>query len=93
MDDINLMRLSNQEIINIIDFLRHCRPLSDASLEINKEIEKDLVDKIVKVLDTVPPVRQDTIDQLRDFLSSNQIVPSQEIAEKLLGHVIRERLK
>jgi hypothetical protein len=52
-----------------------------------------MLNKITDRLDAIPAVRKDAVDELKKFIKNNKSIPSQKIAEKLLGRVISDQLK
>ena len=88
------VQLSNREIQKTLDFLRKRQVMGQqegAKVLSAEEIEG--IQKIVKKLDEVPPIRQDRVEKVRRaFESSSYNVTCDDVAKELIGRVISDKL-
>lgn len=88
------MQLSDREIQNTLDLLKRKQTMGaegDVPTLSAEEIEG--IQRVVKRIQTVPPVRQDRIEKVRKALAdSSYNVSGDDVAKKLIGRIISDKL-
>ena len=88
------MQLSDREIQNTLDLLRKKQAMGqqeEATVLSPEEIEG--IQQVVKKIDEVPPIRQDRVEKVRRALeSSSYNVTGDDVAKKLIGRIISDKL-
>jgi negative regulator of flagellin synthesis FlgM len=88
------MQLSDREIQNTLDLLRKKQMMGEdeaATTLSDEEIED--IQQVVKKLDEMPPIRQERVEKVRRALeSSSYNVTGDEVAKKLIGRIISDKL-
>jgi anti-sigma28 factor (negative regulator of flagellin synthesis) len=88
------MQLSDREIQNTLDLLKKKQTMGaeeDAPMLSAEEIEG--IQQVVKKIDEMPPVRQDRVEKVRRALeSSSYNVTGDDVAKKLIGRIISDKL-
>jgi len=86
--------LSDREIQNTLDLLKKKRSMGEeeaASVLTSEEIEG--IQQVVKKIDEMPPIRQDRVEKVRKALeSSSYNVSGDDVAKKLIGRIISDKL-
>ena len=88
------MQLSDREIQNTLDLLKKKQTMGreeDVPMLSAEEIEG--IQQVVKRIDEMPPVRQDRVEKVRRALeSSSYNVTGDDVAKKLIGRIISDKL-
>jgi anti-sigma28 factor (negative regulator of flagellin synthesis) len=88
------MQLSDREIQNTLDLLKKKQTMGeseDAPMLSAEEIEG--IQQVVKKIDEIPPIRQDRVEKVRRALeSSSYNVTGDDVAKKLIGRIISDKL-
>jgi negative regulator of flagellin synthesis FlgM len=88
------MQLSDREIQNTLDLLRKKQMMGedDAAAALSAEEIED-IQEVVKKMDEMPPVRQERVEKVRRALeSSSYNVTGDDVAKKLIGRIISDKL-
>ncbi|MDD5747668.1 MAG: flagellar biosynthesis anti-sigma factor FlgM [Actinomycetota bacterium] len=88
------MQLSDREIQNTLDSLKKKKNAGRTETK-KKENSKDLesVKEVVKTIGDTPVVRKDRVEKVKKAIeSSSYDVSSDEVAKKIIGRVISDKL-
>jgi len=88
------MQLSDREIQNTLDLLKKSEKMEGAS-EHAKFSEEEIEDiqQVVKQIDAMPEIRKDRVEKVKKALeSSSYNVTGDEVAKKLIGRIISDKL-
>jgi len=88
------MQLSDREIQNTLDLLKKKQMMGedDATTALSAEEIED-IQQVVKKLDEMPPIRQERVEKVRRALeSSSYNVTGDDVAKKLIGRIISDKL-
>lgn len=88
------MQLSDREIQNTLDLLKKKQMMGedDATTVLSAEEIED-IQQVVKKLDEMPPIRQERVEKVRRALeSSSYNVTGDDVAKKLIGRIISDKL-
>ena len=91
---VRKMQLSDREIQNTLDLLKKKQSMGEeeASAVLSAE-EIEGIQQVVRRIDEMPPVRQDRVEKVRRALeSSSYNVSGDDVAKKLIGRIISDKL-
>lgn len=86
--------MSDREIQNTLDLLRKKQSMGEeASVTALSPEEIAGIQQVVRRIDEMPPVRQDRVEKVRRALeSSSYNVSGDDVAKKLIGRIISDKL-
>lgn len=88
------MQLSDREIQNTLDLLKKKQTMgAEEDIPALSAEEIEGIQRVVKQIQSAPPVRQDRIEKLRKALeTSSYNVTGDDVAKKLIGRIISDKL-
>lgn len=88
------MQLSDREIQNTLDLLSKKQAMGrQEEVKVLSPEEIEGIQQVVKKIDEVPPIRQDRVEKVRRALeSSSYNVTGDDVAKKLIGRIISDKL-
>lgn len=88
------MQLSDREIQNTLDMLKKQQVIKKEQSRAHTAEELEGIDAVVKQIGETPEVRQDRVEKLKKALeSSSYNVSGDEVAKKLIGRIISDRIR
>ncbi len=87
------MQLSDREIQNTLDLLKKKESMGEQEVQALSPEEIAGIQQVVRRIDEMPPVRQDRVEKVRKALeSSSYNVSGDDVAKKLIGRIISDKL-
>ena len=88
------MQLSDREIQNTLDLLKKKQTMgAEEEVPTLSAEEIEGIQRVVRQIESQPPVRQDRIEKVRRALeTSSYNVTGDDVAKKLIGRIISDKL-
>ena len=88
------MQLSDREIQNTIDLLKRKDLLSEEEASSLSAEDLEAVREVVRRIEELPEIREDKVERVRKALSSSSYnITGKDIAKKLIGRIISDKLR
>lgn len=88
------MQISDREIQNTLDLLRERRGMREESSPVLTEEEVEGVRAVARQIAESPEVRQERVEKLKRALeSSSYTVTGDDVAKKLIGRIITDKIR
>ena len=87
------MQLSDREIQNTLDLLRKKQSMGPEGTTVLSDEEVEGIQEVIRRIEGEPEVRQDRVEKVRKALeSSSYNITGDDVAKKLIGRIISDKL-